>query len=120
MKVLVVDDSAMMRKLIAKSIENKYREADIDEATDGAMAVRMASLEKYNVILMDWNMPNMLGIDALKKLRAAGNQTPIIMITTEGEKAHVLEAIKSGASNYITKPFQPDALVGKIESIINK
>ncbi|MCD6288723.1 MAG: response regulator, partial [Candidatus Hydrogenedentes bacterium] len=66
------------------------------------------------------NMPNMLGIDALKQIRANGKTMPVLMVTTEAEKSRVIEALKSGATNYIIKPFQPQDIVGKIKNVIVK
>ena len=69
---------------------------------------------------MDWNMPNMLGIDAVKAIRANGDSTPIIMVTTEAEKSRVLDALKAGANNYIIKPFEPTTIVQKIQEVLAK
>ena len=69
---------------------------------------------------MDWNMPNMLGIDAVKAIRANGKTMPIVMVTTEAEKSRVIEALKAGANNYIIKPFQPPAILSKIKEVLEK
>jgi len=69
---------------------------------------------------MDWNMPNMLGIDAVKAIRAAGKTMPIIMVTTEAEKSRVIDALKAGASNYVIKPFEPATIVAKIQEVLSK
>lgn len=119
MKALIVDDSAIMRKIVAKSLA----EADIDEwdeAVDGVDGLAKLGASSYDVVLLDWNMPNMLGIDVLKKMRADGNQTPVIMVTTEAEKGRVIEAIKSGASNYIIKPFEKELMAEKIKATLAK
>ncbi len=67
---------------------------------------------------MDWNMPNMLGIDAVKAIRAAGKTVPVIMVTTEAEKSRVIDALKAGANNYVIKPFEPDTLLKKISDTL--
>lgn len=119
MKVLVVDDSVVMRKVLIGALRQAQIE-DVDQAGDGAEAVRAVEGTNYDLILMDWNMPNMLGIDALKAIRAAGHTMPVIMVTTEAEKARVLDAIKAGASNYIIKPFEPSTIVSKILDVLAK
>ncbi len=117
MKALVVDDSAVMRKVLIGAL-GRAGITDVDQAADGKEAVEAAANNEYNVILMDWNMPNMLGIDAVKEIRAAGNNVPIIMCTTEAEKSRVIDALKAGANNYIIKPFEPSTIVEKIREAI--
>ena len=91
---------------------------DIDHAENGLLAVSMAEEFDYDLILLDWNMPEMLGIDALKVIRATGNNVPIIMVTTEAEKANIVKAISAGANSYILKPFTPAALLEKIKKVL--
>jgi two-component system, chemotaxis family, chemotaxis protein CheY len=119
MKALVVDDSAVMRKVMIGALARAGID-DVGQAADGAEAVAAVMAGDYNLVLMDWNMPNMLGIDALKAIRAKGKMTPIIMVTTEAEKTRVIEALKSGANNYIIKPFEPTAIVSKIQETLAK
>lgn len=119
MKALVVDDSAVMRKILIGALSRAGIE-DVDQASDGQEAVNSVMQTEYNLILMDWNMPNMLGIDALRAMRAAGKTVPVIMVTTEAEKSRVLEALKAGANNYIIKPFEADAIVEKIKQVLEK
>lgn len=117
MKALVVDDSAVMRKVMIGALARAGIE-DIGQAADGKEAVDAALAGAYDIVLLDWNMPNMLGIDALKAIRAAGRMVPIIMVTTEAEKTRVIEALKAGANNYIIKPFEPQAIVAKIQETL--
>lgn len=118
-KVLVVDDSAIMRKVIIGILNGLNVKADnIEQAEDGAQAVEMVGSKEFNIILMDWNMPNMLGIDAVKAIRASGNKTPILMVTTEGERTNVVTAIQAGANNYLVKPFNAEDLREKFEQLI--
>ena len=93
---------------------------DVDQAADGKEAVEACKENEYGLVLMDWNMPNMLGIDAVKEIRALGCTTPIIMVTTEAEKSRVVEALKAGANNYIIKPFEPTTIVDKIKAVLEK
>ena len=119
MKALVVDDSMVMRKILIGALA-QAGVADVSQAGDGAEAVAAASSQSYGLVLMDWNMPKMLGIDALRAIRAAGNKVPVIMVTTEAEKSRVLEALKAGATSYIVKPFEPATIVSKIKAVIDK
>lgn len=119
MKALVVDDSAVMRKVLIGAL-SRANINEVDQAADGVEAVQAVQQNDYGIILMDWNMPNMLGIDALKAIREMGKTVPVIMVTTEAEKSRVLEALKAGATNYIIKPFEPNTIVGKIQEVLNK
>lgn len=117
MKTLVVDDSAVMRKILIGALD-RAGVTDVDQARDGREAVNFVKANEYGLILMDWNMPNMLGIDALKAMRESGCKVPIIMVTTEAERSRVVEAIQAGANDYIVKPFEPSVIVEKIKSVL--
>jgi two-component system chemotaxis response regulator CheY len=117
MKALVVDDSAVMRKVIIGAL-NRADITDVDQAADGNESVEMCKNSDYDLVLMDWNMPNMLGIDAVKGIRELGKSMPIIMVTTEAEKSRIVEALKAGAQNYIIKPFEPATIIEKIQATI--
>jgi len=117
MKALVVDDSAVMRKVIIGAL-NRADITDVDQAADGNESVTMCKDGDYDLVLMDWNMPNMLGIDAVRAIRELGKSMPIIMVTTEAEKGRIVEALKAGAQNYIIKPFEPATIIEKIQATI--
>jgi len=117
MKALVVDDSAVMRKVLIGAL-SRADITDVDQACDGQEAVEAVAKGEYQLVLMDWNMPNMLGIDALRAIRASGSKVPIIMVTTEAEKTRVIDALKAGANNYIIKPFEPNTIVTKIQEVL--
>ncbi|MBX2860949.1 MAG: response regulator [Vampirovibrio sp.] len=119
-KVLIVDDSAVMRKVIIGILTRMGVESDsISQAEDGVQAVKAVSDGgNFDLILMDWNMPNMLGIDAVKTIRGNGDKTPILMCTTEGEKQNVVTAIQAGANNYLVKPFNEKDLREKLEQMV--
>ena len=119
MKALVVDDSAVMRKVLIGALV-RAEITEVDQAADGKEALDAAIANEYGLVLMDWNMPNMLGIDAVRAIRAAGKTMPIIMVTTEAEKSRVIEALKAGANNYIIKPFEPSTIVSKIQEVLAK
>lgn len=118
MKILLVDDSSTMRR-IQKNTLNTIGLTDVDEAEDGEMAVAKALAGNYDLILMDWNMPKMTGIEALKKMKTEDSikGIPVIMVTSESEKSRIIEAIQAGAANYIVKPFQPETLQEKIAAL---
>jgi two-component system chemotaxis response regulator CheY len=113
-KVLVADDSGTMRKIIIRSLHALGME-DVTEAVDGAEAVAKFVPGEFQLVLTDWNMPNKSGLEAAREIRALDANVKIIMITTEAEKSRVLEAIQAGVSDYLTKPFTPDALRAKID-----
>jgi two-component system chemotaxis response regulator CheY len=119
MKALVVDDSAVMRKVVIGAL-SRADITDVDQAADGVEAVAACGNADYDIVLMDWNMPNMLGIDAVREIRKLGKSMPIIMVTTEAEKSRILEALKAGAQNYIIKPFEPATIVDKINQALKK
>jgi two-component system chemotaxis response regulator CheY len=114
MKALVVDDSLVMRRILISALK-MADVTEIDEAGDGQEAVDAVMKEDYSIVLLDWNMPVMLGIDALKAIRAAGKNVPVIMVTTEAERVRVLEALRAGAMSYVIKPFEAAAIVEKIK-----
>jgi len=112
-KVLVVDDSATMRKIIIRSL-NSVGYTDIVEAGDGSEGLLAFQQHAFGLVMTDWNMPNKSGIDLTSDIRATGSSVPIFMVTTEGDKGHVLQAIKAGITDYLVKPFTADALREKL------
>ncbi len=121
MKILIVDDSSTMRRIIGNVVMQLGIEKEsFDEAEDGLKAWNMLSNKQYDVILTDWNMPNMNGLELVRKVRGEGNHknTPIIMITTEGGKSEVITALKAGVNNYIVKPFNAEILKDKLDGVL--
>jgi two-component system, chemotaxis family, chemotaxis protein CheY len=116
-KVLLVDDSGIMRKIILRVL-NAIGINDVVEASDGAEALKLFGTDSFDIVLSDWNMPNMTGIEFLKAVRATGSKVPFVMITTEAEQSRVLEAIQAGASNYLVKPFEQDTLMAKLRKYL--
>jgi two-component system, chemotaxis family, chemotaxis protein CheY len=116
--ILIVDDFMSMRKII-KGAFKQLGCNNLFEAIDGEDALRILGTEKIGLIVSDWNMPNMNGLELLKAVRADDNLKgiPFLMVTTEGTADNVIQAIKSGVSNYIVKPFTTETLNTKLEKI---
>ena len=121
MKVLLIDDSTTMRKIQRRALSTLGIES-VDEASNGREGVDKLQAENYdyNMVLLDMNMPEMGGMEVLKIVRAdpKSNNIPIIMCTSVADKEQVMEAIKSGASNYVVKPFTPEDLQKKISKYL--
>ncbi len=125
MRILVVDDSESFRTEFANSL-NEIGFTKVQAAANGAEALQMAEKayddgNPYSVIFCDWNMPELNGLEVLKNLRQSEKQKSILvaMVTTESEKAKVLEAITSGANDYIFKPVDTPTLRRKITRLIS-
>lgn len=119
-KVLVIDDFASMRRIV-KGVLKQIGFTKIIEAEDGNGALQMLKKEEIGLILCDWNMPRMTGIELLKA--AKGDESlkdiPFILVTAEGQKDNVVEAVQAGVSNYIMKPFTSKALEEKIKKVLS-
>jgi len=120
MKIVVVDDSSTMRRIIKNTL-NSIGYKDLLEGDDGIEGwEQIDSNPNIDIIITDWNMPNMNGLELVKKIRADKRfqDTPIIMVTTEGGKAEVITALKAGVNNYIVKPFTSQILKEKLSAVI--
>lgn len=118
MKALVVDDSGVMRRIISRGLNSLWVN-DIAEASDGLEAIEVfGDGAGFDLILTDWNMPKMNGLDFVQSIRNAGHTLPIIMVTTETEKEQVVRAIQAGVNDYLIKPFDQEMLRLKLERVI--
>ena len=119
MKILLVDDSRTIRN-IQKNTLNGLGHEDITEAADGLEALSAVATAPPDLIILDWNMPNMDGLTFVKEYRKTDRTTPLIMVTTEAEKSRVIEALKAGVNNSVVKPFTPDLLAQRISETLAK
>ncbi|MBF0144604.1 MAG: response regulator [Magnetococcales bacterium] len=115
MRVLIVDDSSVMRKIVSRGLRQAgFKVDDILEAGDGQEAMGILTADSnFQLILSDWNMPVMDGLNFVKSVRGSGGPAksiPIVMVTTEGGESKVQAAIEAGANGHIKKPFTPDTL----------
>ncbi len=117
-KVLVADDSGVMRKIIIRSL-NSVGVTDTVEAANGQEAIDFFGTDSFDLVLTDWNMPEKTGLDVVQELRAAGSDVPIIMITTEAQKGQVIAAIQAGVTDYLTKPFEAEDLRAKLDKYVS-
>ncbi len=119
MKILLVDDSRTIRA-IQKNVLKQLQLEDVLEAGDGIEALKILATQRPDLMIVDWNMPNMDGITLVRKVREKDKALPIIMCTTEAEKGRVIEAVKAGVNDYLVKPFTVDALAEKINRTMAK
>ena len=119
MKIMLVDDSRTIRN-IQKKVLAQLGHTDIVEACDGVEALAAYKESPPDLMLVDWNMPNMDGITLVKTIRQTDKSIPLIMCTTEAEKSRVVEALKAGVNNYVVKPFTAETLSDKINQTLSK
>jgi two-component system chemotaxis response regulator CheY len=119
MNILVVDDYQTMIRII-RNLLKQLGFNNVDEATDGTAALAKIGEKQYGLIISDWNMEPMTGLDLLKQVRGGGNQVPFIMVTAESKTENVLAARQAGVNNYIVKPFNADTLKSKLSSVLGE
>jgi len=120
MTILIVDDSRIQRNIIRSGIQGALgHDIKLFEAQDGIAAEQMIQTINPHLVLLDWNMPNLNGLDLIKKLRADKRykDLPVIMITSESARYNVIEAVKAGVNDYVVKPVSPSSLITKIERL---
>ena len=121
MNVLIVDDYKTMLRII-NSLLKQIGFSNIDEASDGGMALEMFKKKNYGLVISDWNMEPMSGIDLLKLVRGGteNKDVPFIMITAESKTENVIAAKQAGVNNYIVKPFNAETLKSKLTSVLGE
>jgi len=121
--VLIVDDHKTMLKII-RNILNQIDIKKIDEAFDGEQALIKMKMKKYDLIISDWNMEPMTGLQLIEKVRTEAEynhqNSPFIMVTAESKPENVMEARKAGVDNYVVKPFSADIIMNKIKATLAK
>ena len=124
MNLLIVDDSKIVRRVLTNTMtryfkDKGWKELKLFEAEDGLIAMDLMKKEPIDIMLLDWNMPNMTGEQVVDAVRAnkEWNKTRIIMATTEGSKTSVLKMIKKGANGYMVKPFSEEAIYKTMDTI---
>ncbi len=116
--VLIVDDFATMRRIL-RNILKEIGFTNISEADDGKTALKALNREKFDLILCDWNMPEMSGLEVLKQMKSddAFKDIPFVMVTAEAQKDNIIEAVKAGVNSYIVKPFTAETIGEKLKKM---
>ena len=119
MRILVVDDFQTMRRIIINLLR-QLGFTNVVEAADGQLALERVKDDNIDLVVSDWNMPNMTGLEFLQELRASEEYKalPFIMVTAEGKKENVIVAVQAGVNNYIVKPFNAATLKEKLVKVI--
>lgn len=120
-KILLVDDSTTMLRAVSNSLEKfcNISKQNIFTAIDGEKGLEAFDTVQPHMIITDWNMPIMSGIEFVQKVRAKDTKVTIIMLTTEGERSKVVTALKAGVNDYMVKPFSPETVTKKINIAID-
>lgn len=119
MRFLVVDDSSTMRRIIINTL-NKLGYTECREAGNGKEGLDALSANPVDIVITDWNMPEMSGVEFVRAVRAndATKAMPVLMVTTNAAEGDIVEALKAGVNNYVVKPFTPATIKEKIEAVL--
>jgi two-component system, chemotaxis family, chemotaxis protein CheY len=117
LKILIVDDSSTMRRIIINTL-SRIGYADVLEAENGKVGLDKLNQGGVEMIITDWNMPEMDGLEFVNNVRGTNPSIPILMVTTNAAKEDIVAALQAGVNNYVVKPFTPDTLKEKIESLL--
>ncbi|MBI5439627.1 MAG: response regulator [Deltaproteobacteria bacterium] len=117
MRVLIVDDSSTMRKVIASYVREIGIEAS-DEAEDGEEALGLLAQKRYRCVFLDLTLPGMSGIAVLRALRASGNQVPVVIVSGDTTMQNMMSAIEAGANDFLVKPFDKETLLRKARRVM--
>jgi len=118
-KILIVDDFSTMRRIV-KNLLRQLGFNNIQEADDGTTALEQLKTDPVDLVISDWNMPKMTGLDLLKAIRGDDKlkKIPVLMVTAEARKENIVEAVQAGVNNYIVKPFTAETLKEKMEKVL--
>jgi two-component system chemotaxis response regulator CheY len=118
MKVMVVDDISTMRRIVRNAL-NEVGLTLVEEAENGQEALAKMKMDHFGLVVSDWNMPVMSGLDLLRAIRADAElkSIPVLMVASPAQKEHLMEAVRAGANTCVMKPFTPEALQEKINSL---
>lgn len=118
-RLLVVDDFSVMRQTVIRALEIGFQGSiEFVEAGDGAEALQLFQPSQFDLIISDWRMPNMDGLEFAKNVRSVDGDVPILMITTQDQKQSVLAALRAGVTDYLIKPFKQDMLLEKCDKYL--
>jgi two-component system chemotaxis response regulator CheY len=122
MRILLIDDSATTRNIIKNVLGQTWKRCEFIEAGDGieGLSCLAEGGGHLDLVMVDWNMPNMDGLAFVKRVRETNKSLPIVMVTTEAERNRVVEAVKTGISGYLIKPFTPETLTEKVRNLLAK
>ena len=117
--VLIVDDSIIIRRHLS-GILKKIGMRNIHFAEDGAVALREVKARSFDLVMLDWNMPHISGLDALRAMRSdeATRKTPVIMVTGEALRENIIAAVQAGANDYIVKPYTEESVLHKVRCVL--
>jgi two-component system chemotaxis response regulator CheY len=120
MRVLIVDDQPTMRRIVARFVM-KAGADECREAVDGRDALRILAVTTVDLIVTDWNMPGMSGLDFIRAVRSneATKTVPVLMVTTNDSREHVLAALKAGVTDFVVKPFKGDVLTEHLYALLH-
>lgn len=121
-RILVVDDASFIRDMVKKHLRERIPGVEVFEAVDGNRALAAMKQQAIDLVLSDWEMPNMSGEELLRTLRQQSDSTelPFVMVTSRGDRSHVVAAIEAGASDYLVKPFTPEELLRKVAKQLSR
>jgi two-component system, chemotaxis family, chemotaxis protein CheY len=121
MRILVVDDSTTMRRILINTL-NKLGYTDVVDGCNGREGLEKLAANPVDLVITDWNMPEMSGIEFIRNIRSSDKfkSIPVLMVTTNAAKDDIVEALKAGVNNYVVKPFTPDVIKEKIEAVLSR
>jgi DNA-binding response OmpR family regulator len=122
LKVLIVDDARFIRDHVSRILKEHFPEYQVDAAEDGEVGRKLMAKTKYDLILCDWEMPGLSGLEVLQWARQQANyaDVPFVMVTSRGERDYVLKAIQAGVNDYMGKPFEDSMLIEKVKKYAGK